>query len=405
MTDGRGLSIEVFPSGAMAWRYRYQLGGKTEKVALGRYPDISLRDARLKRDELAILVAKGLSPASQKRSGNLTNHREVTVRDFAERYYKEVVSKDRQDPSQLYRYFVKEIYPPLGNRRLAEVTALDIQQIVFRKRDNGFEAAAAQIRNLFKRLFDYAITCQIVSLNPAHATPTRFITRARSRTRALSPDEIKKYLRTLYGSNIRRQFKIALHLILLTLVRKSELGLARWSHVDLAIGEWTVPGYLTKNKKPHTIYLSSQVSRMFGELKNLAGDSEFVLPGRGSHTRPFSGNAMNQAMGAITFPINPFTIHDLRRTASTLLHEQGFPSDVIEKALNHSIGGVRGVYNRAQYSEQRKQMLQSWADYVGLLINSDVLDYQLNSESRTSSDPGSSKELSENIRVSSDRAE
>jgi len=85
---------------------------------------------------------------------------------------------------------------------------LDIQQIVFRKRDNGFEAAAAQIRNLFKRLFDYAITCQIVSLNPAHATPTRFITRARSRTRALSPDEIKKYLRTLYGSNIRKQFKI-----------------------------------------------------------------------------------------------------------------------------------------------------------------------------------------------------
>jgi integrase len=89
---------------------------------------------------------------------------------------------------------------------------------------------------------------------------------------------------------------------------------------------------------------------------------------------------MNQAMGAITFPINPFTIHDLRRTASTLLHEQGFPSDVIEKALNHSIGGVRGVYNRAQYSEQRKQMLQPWADYLGLLINNDVPDYRLNSE-------------------------
>jgi len=240
----------------MAWRYRYQLGGKTEKVALGRYPEVSLRDARLRRDELATLVAKGQSPASQKRSGNLTNQREVTVRDFAERYYKEVVSKDRQDPSQLHRYFVNEIYPPLGNRRLAEVTALDIQQIVFRKRDNGFEAAAAQIRNLFKRLFDYAITCQIVSLNPAHAPPTHFITRARSRTRALSPDEIKKYLRTLYASNIRR-FKIALHLILLTLVRKSELRLARWSHVDLAIGEWTVPEYLTKNKKPHTIYLSA----------------------------------------------------------------------------------------------------------------------------------------------------
>jgi hypothetical protein len=90
VTDGRGLSIEVFPSGAMAWRYRYQLAGKTEKVALGRYPYVSLKDARLKRDELATLVAKGQSPASQKRSGNLTNQREITVRDFAERYYKEV---------------------------------------------------------------------------------------------------------------------------------------------------------------------------------------------------------------------------------------------------------------------------------------------------------------------------
>jgi integrase len=324
-------------------------------------------------------LSRKSSPRFTKRSGILTNQQEVTVRDFAERYYKEVISKDRKDPSQLHRYFVNEIYPPLGNRRLAEVIALDIQQIVSANETTGFEAAAAQIRNLFKRLFNYAITCQIVSLNPALATATRFITRARSRNRALSPDQNKKYLRTLHASNIRRQFKIALHLILLTLVRKSELRLARWSHVDLAIGEWTVPESLTKNKKPHTVDLSSQVSRMFSELKTRAGDSEFVLPGRGSHTRPFSGNAMNQAMGAITFPINPFTIHDLRRTASTLLHEQGFPSDIIEKALNHSIGGVRGVYNRAQYSEQRKQMLQSWADYVGLLINNDVPDYELNS--------------------------
>src|SRR3981081_1056725 len=116
VTDGRGLSIEVFPSGAMAWRYRSQLGAKTEKVAVGRYPDVGLRDARLRRDELATLVAKGQSPASQKRSGNLPNQGEVTVRDFAERYYKEVVSKDRKDPTQLHRYFVNEIYPPLGNR-------------------------------------------------------------------------------------------------------------------------------------------------------------------------------------------------------------------------------------------------------------------------------------------------
>ncbi len=103
---------------------------------------------------------------------------------------------------------------------------------------------------------------------------------------------------------------------------------------------------------------------MFEELRQLAGDSELVLPGRGSLTRPFAANALNQAMGAMSFPIPPFTIHDLRRTGSTILHEQGFSSDVVEKALNHTIGGVRGVYNRAEYADQRKVMLQSWADYI-----------------------------------------
>jgi integrase len=368
-TDGRGLSAEVFPSGSIAWRYRYQLAGKTEKVTLGRYPGVSLRDARQRRDELALKVAKGKSPAAEKRTGTLAINFETTVKDFAERYYKEVILRDRKDPDHLYRYFVNEIYPFLGNRRLVDVSASDIQAIVFRKRDNGFESAAAQIRNLFKRLFDYAIACQIVPLNPANATPMRFITRARPRTRALSPPEVEKYLRTLYASNIRRQFKLSLHLILLTLVRKSELRLARWSHLDFSTNQWSIPEDLAKNGIAHTVYLSQQVRSMFEELRKLAGDSELVLPGRGSLTRPFSANAMNQALGAITFPIDPFTIHDLRRTASTILHEQGFPSDVIEKALNHTIGGIRGVYNRAAYAEQRRQMLQSWADFIDTLFS------------------------------------
>jgi integrase len=103
---------------------------------------------------------------------------------------------------------------------------------------------------------------------------------------------------------------------------------------------------------------------LFRELKPLAGESQWVLPSRSSSAKPFAHNAMNQALASMTFKMEPFTIHDLRRTGSTLLHEKGFSSDVVEKALNHTIGGVRGVYNRAEYSEQRKEMLQSWADYV-----------------------------------------
>jgi hypothetical protein len=192
----------------------------------------------------------------------------------------------------------------------------------------------------------------------------RFITRARPRTRSLSPDELKIYLQVLYRSNIRRQFKLTLHIILLTLVRKSKLLQARWINVNLDDGEWLTPEAQSKTGKPHTVYLSTQVREMFVELWQLAGDSELVLPGRGSLTRPFAANALNQAMGAMSFPIPPFTIHDLRRTGSTILHEQGYSSDVVEKALNHTIGGVRGVYNRAEYADQRRAMLQSWADYI-----------------------------------------
>ncbi len=262
------------------------------------------------------------------------------------------------------RYLDNEILPILGSKILKDITATDVQALVFRKRDNGQEAAAAEMRNLIKRIFDYALVCGAAQINPALALPTRFITKARARTRTLSSDEIRIYLQTLYQSNIRRQFKLALHLILLTLIRKSEMLLAQWTDVDLKLGEWQIPAENSKTGQPHIVYLSTQASALLRELRTLASESAWVMPGRSSLTKPFAHNAMNQAMGSITFKLAPFTIHDLRRTGSTLLHEKGFPADVVEKALNHTIGGVRGVYNRAEYAEQRREMLQFWGDYI-----------------------------------------
>ena len=367
VSDGRGLALEVMPTGGASWRYRYQFKGKTEKVSLGKYPMLSLKAARLKRDEFAKAVHNGESPAKQKQLEKFALANATSLRDFSERYFKEVIERDRKDTKQLRRYLEKEIYPAFGDLSLRDVTAQDVQRLVFRKRDNGFESAAAQLRNLLKRIFDYAIVCGVITVNPTHATPMRFITRARPRTRSLTPEELKTYLQIVYRSNIRRQFKLALNVILLTLVRKSELMHARWINVHLETGEWVIPEDQSKTGQPHIVYLSLQVREMFQELRHLAGDSELVLPGRGSLTKPFASNALNQAMGAMSFPIPPFTIHDLRRTGSTILHEQGFSSDVVEKALNHTVGGVRGVYNRAKYADQRKAMLQSWADYISSL--------------------------------------
>ncbi len=219
VTDGRGLSLEVLPSGRMSWLYRYRLDGKYGKVNLGRYPDLPLRTAREKRDELAGKVAKGESPAEERkraRAGLTTN---PNVREFGERYYKEQVLRRWKDPKTIRRYLDNEIFPTLGERLLKDVTALDVQALVYRKRDNGRVQAAMQLRNVLKQMFAYAIETQLMTVNPAVMVATRYIGKARKRSRVLTPKEIRLYLRTIYQSNIRRQFKLALHIILLTLSR------------------------------------------------------------------------------------------------------------------------------------------------------------------------------------------
>jgi integrase len=370
VSDGRGLSLDILPSGKMSWLYRYCSDGKRGKVTLGGYPDLTLRKAREKRDELAAQVASGKSPAleaKQRRAGQSSTA--PTVREFGERYYKEQVVRRWKDPKSIRRYLDNEILPSLGDKALKDVNALEVQALVYRKRDNGRIAAAMQLRNVIKQMFDYAIETQLVTINPAVMVATRYIGKARKRSRVLTPSEIRLYLRTIYQSNIRRQFKLALHIILLTLSRKSELLLARWDHVNFEAGEWLIPEENAKTGKPHIVYLSTQVAEMFRELKALAGDSDLVLPGRGSLTRPFAANALNKALEGLTFDMDPLTIHDLRRTGATLLTEHGFNRDVIEKSLSHEAEGIRAVYIVAEFAEQRKKMLQWWADYVDGLVN------------------------------------
>jgi integrase len=369
VSDGRGLSLDVLPSGVKSWLYRYRLNGKYGKVNLGHYPDLPLKTAREKRDAEAGKVAKGESPAMEKklaRAGLTTN---PTVREFGERYFKEQVVSNWKDPKSIRRYLDNEILPAFGEKALKDVTAMDVQALVYRKRDNGQVAAAIQLRGVIKQMFDYAIETQLVTVNPAAMVATRYIGKARKRARVLSPREIRLYLQTIYKTNMRRQFKLALYIILLTLSRKSELLLARWEHVNFDAGEWLIPEENAKTGKPHIVYLSTQVAELFRELKALAGDSDLVLPGRGSLAKPFAKNALNKALEGLTFDMDPLTIHDLRRTGATLLTEHGFNRDVIEKALSHEHVGIRAVYIIAEYAEQRKKMLQWWSDYVDSIVN------------------------------------
>ena len=370
LADERGLYVEVFPTGGVVWRYRYRLNGKQEKLTLGKYPGLTLKNARIKREEASQAAAMGTSPAQQKQQAKVAAAEATTVAEFGERFFREIVAKYRQDLSIPRRYFDKSIVPAIGMHAVRDVTTEDVRAIIWRKKDEGFDAAAGEIRGVLKRMFDYAMTAGLATTNPVLALPMRHVHKARSRERALSPDEVRVFLKAAFESNIRRQFKIGLQLILLTMVRKSELLLARWAQVDFEQAEWHIPAEHSKTGKPHIVYLSRQSVALFKELHALAAGSELVMPGRGSLTKPFAHNAINQALKvALQGQVIPaFTVHDLRRTASTLLHENGWPSDVVEKALNHTIGGVRGVYNRAAYAPQRREMLQFWADFVEQLM-------------------------------------
>lgn len=362
--DSRGLYLEVSPVGGKSWRVRYQFNGKTEKLTLGQYPALSLKDARLMRDGALTMAAKGHSPAQQKKADKSDTSAKMTFEEFAEVFMREVQAKDRKDNAQILRYLKKDIYPFIGKKTVRDITTEDIRAIIWKKKDHGFDSAANLLRTILKKIFDYALTKGVTPFNPVLALPTRHIFKPKSRDRYLTPAEIGVFLRTVYASNIRRQFKVALHLCLLTMVRKGELFFAEWKDIDLDKGEWLIPQENSKTGAQHIVYLPEQAIVLFNELKALAGGSHLVLPGRASLDKPFAHNAVNYALkrSMAGTDLVAFTIHDLRRTAATLLSEAGWSSDVIDKALNHRLKGTRAAYIKSEHIDQRREMLSVWAN-------------------------------------------
>lgn len=394
--DEGGLFVEVMPGGAKVWRLRYRLAGKQEKVTLGDYPTYSLGEARTWRDDCKALAGRGLSPMALKRGDPVPDDTAPAVKEmaqafvrnwcmkaverakvkeaqakaadtveaFALRWYAEIAEPANSSPRNIKRILDKDVIPALGAKQIADVTVTDILAITDKIKNRGADQMALQTRNVLKRLFAYAIAREKTTFNPAAAIEAKFIAQAKSRDVALTPEEVGRLLRAIYQSSMKRAHKLALHLLILCMVRKSELIEAKWEEIDFDRAEWSIPGERMKKDKPHLVPLSRQAVAMFEELKGLASGSDWVFPSRGDLKQPIAKSTLNVAVRALEIEVRDFVIHDFRRTASTHLHEAGFNSDWIEKALAHETKGIRGVYNRAQYADQRREMLQWWADFV-----------------------------------------
>lgn len=397
--DEGGLFVDVQPSGTRVFRLRYRMGGrgaKQEKITLGDYPTYSLAEARTWRDDCKALAGRGLSPMALKRGDPIpqdvpTTTKELaqifirewclqahkkaqikeeairetnTIESFASRWYTEIVEPANSNPRNIKRILEKDVIPAIGRKQIADVTVTDILAITDKIKQRGADQMALQTRNVLKRLFAYAIAREKIRFNPAAAIEAKFIAQAKSRDVALTPEETGKLLQAIYQSSMKRAQKLALHLLILCMVRKGELIGARWEELDLEKREWVIPGERMKKGRPHLVPLSRQAVAMFEELKKLASGSEWVFPSRNTIGQPMAHSTLNVAVRALESDVRDFVIHDFRRTASTRLHEANFNPDWIEKCLSHEQKGIRGVYNMAQYADQRREMLQWWADFV-----------------------------------------
>lgn len=398
--DESGLFIDVMPSGTKVWRLRYRLYSKQEKVTLGHYPSFSLAEARVWRDECKSLVKRGLSPMALKRGDEIPSHCTLAVRELGQQFvdkwcseavedvrrkevekqvdnsvgkfilvwYEAIVKPQNKKHANVLRVINKDVIPAIGYIQVDEVTVTDILNITDKIKNRGSDQMALQTRNMLKRFFSYAIARQKTKFNPAAAIEGRFIAQASSRDVALTADEIGRLLRSIYQSSMRRSNKLALHLLMLTMVRKTQLTEARWDEIDFDNAIWIIDGERMKKKKTQIVALSVQAIEMLKEQKELASGSEWVFPSRNTLNKPISATSLNHTIRTLDLDIQQFVIHDFRRTASTHLHEAGFNSDWIEKCLAHEIGGIRGVYNKAQYADQRREMLQWWANFVDAQI-------------------------------------
>ncbi|WP_141060584.1 tyrosine-type recombinase/integrase [Proteus mirabilis] len=372
VSDRDGLYVAVTKSGVISFRYDYRFNGRRETVTFGRYSadGITLAEARAELIEAKRLLNVGISPASKKRDGIESKKIGTVFKDYTVNFLRDVQYAD-STRAMKEAIIEKEIYPVFGKLQLEEITTPRLRALCEKIKDRGAKATALQVREIVGSVFTYAIDRGYEISNPADAIKASSIGTFQARERAMSPKEIGILFRELENYSCYPTLKLAVKFVLLTLVRKSEFIHATWDEIDFKNRQWVIPKGRMKGRKEHVIYLSDQAMDILTGMKVCAMGSNYLMPGRYDIKKPLSNAALNNVIDGTVKRINekgiefePVTVHDLRRTASTLLHEAGYNSDWIEKCLAHVQNGVRAVYNKAEYAEQRRKMLQEWADMV-----------------------------------------
>lgn len=395
VADQRGLYVAVTRTGVASFRFDYRIHGRRETLVVGQYDaslgarrlrdskdldygmSLSLAEARLLLTRARRSVEHGESPSRAKTEKRTEAAEALTFGKWAEKYFAEASLADSTRAMRKSVYD-RNLAAEFGRLKLEEITPVRLMARCEKIKERGVAAPAVHAREIVLQVFRFIQARGLKIDNPAEAIRPSAIASFKTRDRALSPSEIHVFFGALEQTATMPTLRLAIKFMLLTLVRKSEFIEATWDEVNFETATWTIPKERMKARRPHSVYLSQQALDILIALKTCFGASSYLHPGRYESALPISAATLNRVIDATVVLIRskgedfePFTVHDLRRTASTLLHEAGFNSDWIEKCLAHEQGGVRAVYNRAEYAEPRRSMLQAWADMLDGWIRND----------------------------------
>ena len=362
---GGSLYLEVSPTGAKLWRWKYRLLGKESRAALGRYPDVSLRDAREAAESARKLVAQGIHPAQQKKLERLktgldhANTFEAVAREW-------VALRDWQEVTKARRLNMLErvVFPHVGSLPIRQIQSLHVLDILKRANSRNGNSVAREAKRTMSSVFEFAVSRLLADIDPVYPVRNAVPANKTQHKRPLSFEEVGALLNAVEGHGGYYQIQAAFFLMWLTLARPSEVIEAEWCEFDLDQALWRIPAQRMKKRKEHLIPLPAQAVALLRSLHTLTGNRTHLFPHRDDRRKPMVTASFRQMLKALGWA-GKFSPHATRTTGSTRLNEMGFSPDWIERQLAHDEPNVvRRTYNHADYLKDRATMMQRWADLL-----------------------------------------
>ena len=371
LADGQGLHLYVQPNGGKWWRMRYRYAGKQQMLSLGTYPDVTLKQARQRRDEIRRQLNAGIDPSAARKAEQASAQGADSFETLArEWFWKFSAGWSESYVTKITAHLDKDLIPWLGSRPIRDILAPELLAVIRRIESRGALETAHRALQTCGRIFRYAVATGRAERDPTGDLHGALPPARNQHFAALTdPQEIAHLLRAIEsytGTFIVRQ---ALRLAPRLFVRPGELRKAEWTELNLDGAEWRIPAAKMKMRHEHIVPLSRQAVAILRELQPLTGNGRYVFPSLRAAGSPLSDVAILAALRRLGYGKEQMTAHGFRAMASTLLNEQGWHRDAIERQLAHAErNAIRAAYNRAEHLPERRQMMQAWSDYLDGLI-------------------------------------